>query len=79
MAFYNEHLKNPTLARIVVYSIALFAILGLFYFSDFNFFTEFQSKWAMVYIVLAWNLIYIVRMIINYVKNKKQVTSNLHN
>ncbi len=71
MAFYNQHIKNPTLTRIVIYSVSLFIVLGLFYFSDSKFFTEFQSKWSIIYVLLGWNVILIVRMIVNYIKNKK--------
>jgi len=71
MAFYNQHIKNPSLTRIVIYSISLIIVLGLFYFSDSTFFSEFQSKWSIIYVLLAWNVILILRMIINYLKNKK--------
>ena len=71
MAFYNQHIKNPSLTRIVIYSVAFIVALGLFYFSDSTFFTEFQSKWSIMYVLLGWNVILIVRMIVNYIKNKK--------
>ena len=71
MAFYNQHIKNPSLTRLVIYRVAFIVALGLFYFSDSTFFTEFQSKWSIMYVLLGWNVILIVRMIVNYIKNKK--------